>query len=391
MTASSFRPPFALLFAPFCRPFARALPRLLLLVTVATLGLAGACLAAEGLAAEGLAAEGRAPAPVFGSEVLLHGLWTLEQLAGSDCDRVIGPTGEPDASFPVLAPGAFIPARQPVPRARQGAIRRIAPPRGRKLVAITFDLCERANNVAGYNNLLINFLRANNAKATFFAGGKWMRSHPEAALQLMADPRFELGNHAWTHGNLALMTRAEIESQLRLAEVQYANLRAELALRAEAKGLGAELARVPQGFSIMRLPYGRSSEDSLNALAELGYLVIQWDVEGERDEELRTLDQLARSALAQVRPGSIILLHANAVPRMSLPILERLLPALRARGFELATVGELLRQGAPRAVREGYFTIPGDNLKYDAIFPGKGTLKPDAARPFTTVPVPPVQ
>jgi peptidoglycan-N-acetylglucosamine deacetylase len=340
------------------------------------------------LAASGLAGAQQTDAPR--STALLEALWTPAELAGTDADRVIGPVGEPDPSTPALAPGVTLAPRPPaVPKARQGAIRRVLPAKGRKLVAITFDLCERANNVAGYNNRIINLLRAQNARATFFAGGKWMRSHPEAALRLMADPRFEIGNHAWTHGNLGMMTRAEIDTQLRLTEVQYANLRAELVRRAAAMGMEAEAARVSEILALMRLPYGRSSETALNTLAELGYLVIQWDVDGEGDEELHSADALAKRALARVRPGSVILLHANAVPQKSYEILERLLSALRARGYETVTVGELLRLGTAQSVRKGYFTIPGDNLKYDAIFPGKGTLKPDPARPFATEPVPP--
>ncbi len=355
----------------------KTLPRLLALAVLL-------CLAVPGLAAQ----TEQAPR----STALLEALWTPAELAGTDADRVIGPVGEPDPSVPVLAPGVELAPRPPaVPPAQQGAIRHVVPAMGRKVVAITFDLCERANNVAGYNNRIINLLRAQNAKATFFAGGKWMRSHPEAALQLMADPRFEIGSHTWTHGNLGLMTRAEIDSQMRLTEIQHANLRAELVRRAAAKGLEAEGARVPQGLALMRLPYGRSSELALNTLAERGYPVIQWDVDGEGDEELHSADVLARRALARVRPGAIVLLHANAVPQKSYEILERLLPALRARGYELVTAGELLQAGRARSVRQGYFTIPGDNLQYDTIFPGKGTLKPDPTRPFATVPVPPAQ
>lgn len=363
---------------------AKAPPRVLagpVFTTAITLGLALVlCLAAAPRVAS-------AAAPA-----LLEALWTPAELAGTDADRIIGPVGEPDASVPSLAPGASLAPRPAAPpKALRGAIRRVDPARGRKAVALTFDLCERANNVAGYNNRIINLLRAQNAKATFFAGGKWLRSHTEAALQLMADPRFEMGNHAWTHGNLGLMTREEIDCQLRLTEIQHANLRAELARRAAAKGLAAEALRVPQSLRLMRLPYGRSSELALNTLAERGYLVIQWDVDGEGDEELHSAEVLARRALARVRPGSIILLHANAVPQKTYEILERLLPALRARGYELVTAGELLRLGPARSVRQGYFTTPGDNLRYDAIFPGKGTLKPDPARPFTTEPVPPAR
>jgi len=328
----------------------------------------------------------------FDSGALLQGLWTPAELAGSAADRVIGAVGEPDHTFPTALESATE-APPPVRPELRGVIRRVRLPRmgkdgGRKAVAVTFDLCERANNVAGYNNRIINLLRARGLKATFFAGGKWMRSHPEQALQLMADPRFEMGSHTWTHANLALMDQEQIRLQMRATQAQYALLRAELAQRAEARGLGQHLARVPQALRLMRLPYGRSSSLALEELAEAGYPVIQWDVEGERDEEEHAPAVLARRALAAVRPGSIVLLHANAVPQKSFAILERLLDGLRRRGYELVTVGELLRLGAPEAVADGYFTIPGDNLKYDVIFPGKGTLKPDPTRPYTTVPVP---
>lgn len=314
----------------------------------------------------------------------LLSLWTSEELAGSDSDRIIGAVTEPDGTTPT----GSMPAKGIGPAKQRGLIRRVNIPGERKVVAITFDMCERANNVAGYNNQIVNLLRGQRAKATFFMGGKWMRSHPEKAMQLMADARFELGNHNWTHGNLALMTEAEQRTQLDLAQRQYALLRRELAARAEAKGLETAMRAVPQSMRIMRLPYGRSSELALHTLGELGYDVIQWDVEGERDEELHTPEELASAALAAIRPGSIVLLHANAVPQKTYPLLQLLLAGLRQRGYELVTVSEMLRLGAPEYSQDGYFTTPGDNLRYDTIFPGKGTLKPDPTRPYTTTPVP---
>ena len=325
----------------------------------------------------------------FGSAALVspsHGLWSPAELAGTEADRVIGAVGEPDPSFP--QPTGREAVLPPVPPELRGVIRQVHVRGGRKVVALTFDLCERANNVAGYNNQIINLLRAGGHKATFFAGGKWMRSHPEKAMQLMADPRFELGSHTWTHGNLGLMDQAQIRAQMEPTQAQYALLRQELARRAEAKGLAAQMALVPKALPFMRLPYGRSSALALEELARAGYPIIQWDVEGERDEEENAPAILAQNALAAVRPGSIVLLHANAVPQKSFAILERLLRGLRKQGYELVTVSELLRLGTPEIVADGYFTTPGDNLKYDAIFPGKGTLKPDPPRPFTTVPVP---
>ena len=76
----------------------------------------------------------------------------------------------------------------------------------RKLIALTFDLCEQPGEIAGYDGAIFDYLRANGIKATFFAGGKWMRSHAERAQQLMSDPLFEMGNHSEAHRNLKLLS-----------------------------------------------------------------------------------------------------------------------------------------------------------------------------------------
>ena len=47
-------------------------------------------------------------------------------------------------------------------------------PPGVKLVALTFDLCETDGSIAGYDGRIVDLLRAEDVKATFFAGGKWM-------------------------------------------------------------------------------------------------------------------------------------------------------------------------------------------------------------------------
>jgi hypothetical protein len=74
-----------------------------------------------------------------------------------------------------------------------------------------------------------------------------------------------------------------------------------------------------------------------------------------------------------VRPGSIVLLHANQVPKDTAALVKALLPLLRQRGFATATVSELLAAGAPETVDDGYFSVPGDNRIYDTMFEDNGT------------------
>ncbi|GAB6126826.1 polysaccharide deacetylase family protein [Humidesulfovibrio idahonensis] len=281
-------------------------------------------------------------------------------------ERAIRHLSKADAAAPVrTSQRAALPA---LPETQRGIIRRVALPEGDRRVALTFDLCERTVHVTGYDARLVDALRAANAKATFFAGGKWLRSHPERAMQLMADGRFELGNHSWAHANMAVAPVAFRRQQVEWTSGQFDLLREELDQRLAARGLPTS-GRGP--LRLFRLPYGRGGADVAQDLNAQGYAVIQWDVVGEGgcgDAQRR-----AQALAEAVRPGSIVLLHANAVPKDTAELVRHLLPLLAARGYATATVSELLSAGKAETVDEGYFTTPGDNEVYDAMFAGYGT------------------
>ncbi len=308
----------------------------------------------------------------FGSRTLLHTLWFDGQLAGSESDLPRAALPVPDLRPPLRThPLRALP---PVPPARQQIITSVIPDGGRKIIALTFDLCERAPHLAGYQKDIVNFLRSRNVKATFFAGGKWMRTHPDKAMQLMADPLFEMGNHAWTHGNLALMDESEVREQIEWTQAQYELLFEELRMRARKRGVGREMSRVQPSLRTMRLPYGRNNEHTAEIMASMGLSIIQWSIEGEKDERARTVDQLVQWNLDKAQPGAIILMHANAVPQKTQELVPLLVRELGKRGYEFVTVSELLEMGPAVTVRDGYFDKPGDNRYVDTLFGGKGTL-----------------
>jgi len=261
-----------------------------------------------------------------GSQHTALDLWTTEQLAQplnpaqAQAERHIRPLPKPDTSPPARTTPLH--ATAPVSTAQSGIIRRVALPEGDRRVALTFDLCERAIHTTGYDAALVDALRAANARATFFAGGKWMRSHPERSMQLMADPRFELGNHSWTHANMFVVTPNEFDQQVQWANAQFELLREQLRRRLSTAGF----ADAPQtALRLFRLPYGRGNAATAARLNHMGLAVIQWDVVGEGGGNA---EQRAREILAEVRPGSIILLHANAIPHDTAGIVRHLLQLL---------------------------------------------------------------
>ena len=166
----------------------------------------------------------------FGSETLLKSCWSPEELLGQPEDGRILKQSDPHGSQP---PGRTSPIH-PLPRLapeRQNVIRHVNPSEGRKVVALTFDLCEGANEISGYDRDVVNYLRLNGVKATFFAGGKWMRSHPEKTLQIMADPLFEVGNHSWSHRDFRTITPEQMQQQILWTQAQYELLWEELRSR----------------------------------------------------------------------------------------------------------------------------------------------------------------
>jgi peptidoglycan/xylan/chitin deacetylase (PgdA/CDA1 family) len=264
------------------------------------------------------------------------------------------------------APGARVPppttaalAGAPVAAALRGSIRRVELPAGQKLVALTFDLCEAGNEIAGYDGALFDYLRAEKVPATLFVGGKWFLTHPERSRQLVADPLFEIANHSWTHWNLGVASGAGMRNQVTWAQAAYERV------RADTQALQCSMAHAPARMGLFRFPYGSCSRESLTHVNDNGLLAIQWDVDSGDPDPLLGSGTMSRVVLSQVRPGSIVLMHANGRGFRTAEALRTIIPALRAQGYGFVTVSDLLAAGRPVISDSCYNRTPGDTRIYD--------------------------
>ena len=254
----------------------------------------------------------------------------------------------------------------PVAPALQGSIRRVTLPAGRKLVALTFDLCEQPGEVAGYDGAIVDYLRANDVRATFFSGGKWLLSHAERAEQLVADTRFEIGSHGWSHRNVRGLAGEGLAAELDGPQAAFEATRARLATRQCMAG--GRLSQIPPRISLYRFPFGACNAAALSAAATRGLLSIQWDISTGDPDRNQSAAAIAGAVLRQVRPGSIVLMHANGRGYNTAAALPLLIPKLRAQGYQLVTVSELLAAGRPEIAQTCYDARPGDTDKYDRLF-----------------------
>jgi peptidoglycan-N-acetylglucosamine deacetylase len=245
---------------------------------------------------------------------------------------------------------------------QRGALRRVKLPAGRKLVALTFDLCEQPFEITGYQGGIVEFLRKNQIKATFFMGGKWMLTHRERAQQLMSDPLFEVANHSWEHRNLRVLSGRALIDEIRNAQLAYEQVRDELLAKQCTASDGARLAheQAPKRLALFRFPYGACSPAALTEVASQGLLPIQWDVSSGDPTFGMSAQAIRRQVLANVQPGSIVLFHANGRGWHTDGALPGVVAALTAQGYELVTISQLIAAGEPVMTATCYDSRPGD-------------------------------
>lgn len=304
-----------------------------------------------------------APAVAADRTALRDRCWSPAALSGSVEEKKsikgLHAFDQPPAAM-TLAPHAQ------VPKEWRGAIRRVKLPPGKKMVALTFDMCELPGEVAGFDAALVDYLRANAIKATFFSGGKWMRSHSERTRQLMADPLFEIGNHAEAHRNLRLLAgnalKEEIEGPQRAYELQRAALAGSQCVRGDDG-----FTTIPPRVGLFRFPFGACNQASLDAVNDAGLLAIQWDLSTGDPVPAQSADAIAQVML-RAKPGAIIIAHGNGRGFHTAEALAIAIPQMKARGYEFVTVSELLAQGTPEISATCYNTRPGDTDKYDMFF-----------------------
>lgn len=247
----------------------------------------------------------------------------------------------------------------------EGVIRRVKLPEGVKAVAFTFDMCELDTTTTGCDMAVMSFLREHGIPATLFMGGKWMRTHSQRVKEIMSEGEiFEIGNHNWSHGNCALLSEEGLRAQVLWTQAEYELLREEA---------GAD--DIPEVPGLFRLPYGRNNERSLKTLAGLGMRVIQWDVAAEAGDNSnpKRARRSAKIVAGMTRPGSILLFHANLVPKGTVNLLREVVDILKGEGYEFVKVSELLKMGEPETVRDGYFSRPKDNYALDKKYGADGT------------------
>jgi peptidoglycan-N-acetylglucosamine deacetylase len=206
--------------------------------------------------------------------------------------------------------------------------------RDRKEIALTFDACS-TREPSRYDARVTAALLAANAPATIFLGGSWAKEEVAQVRELASHPQFELGNHTYTHPHLPAL---KDESRIRAEIVRT---------QAEVKALTGHTPR------LFRPPYGEYDQRVIRIAGELGLVTVEYDLPSGDPDAHATKERLVQWVLSQARPGSIVVMHINHLKFHTAEALPDIITGLRARGFTLVTVGQLITALNPGSAAVG--------------------------------------
>jgi peptidoglycan/xylan/chitin deacetylase (PgdA/CDA1 family) len=186
----------------------------------------------------------------------------------------------------------------------------------RRAVAIGFD-----DGPTGETPAFVRMLERNRVHATFFMIGEQVTGAYRSTLLRELRDGDVLGDHTFTHPYLT--RTGDVRGQLQRTIAVIRSL---------------------TGYTpcVFRPPYGAYDAGVVRTARSLGLATVLWNVDpsdylqpGRRAIEGRVL--------SQVQPGSIIISHDGGGPRrQTLEAYPRIIATLRARGYRIVTIPELL-------------------------------------------------
>jgi len=212
-------------------------------------------------------------------------------------------------------PAPEAPAEPPKPPVIPGA-----PPQSgdidpsKPMIALTFD-----DGPSKYTSQILDILERYGVRATFCVVGNLVNARKDT-IGRASGLGCEIIGHSWDHRDLSKLTAGEIKKQLNDTSAAIESV----------TGIYPKLYRPP---------YGAVSSALKNTSAELGYALINWSID-PLDWSNRNADMVYKEIMTNVNNRAIVLSHD--LYGSTADAMERVIPELISRGYQLVTVTELM-------------------------------------------------
>lgn len=184
-----------------------------------------------------------------------------------------------------------------------------------KNLSISFDAAWGADDT----DKLLQILKDNDVKATFFLCGYWVDKYPEEVKKIAAAGH-DIGNHSNTHPHVAQLSKEENQQEIMKAHEKVKKL-------------------TNIDMILFRPPFGEYNDTVIDAAREINYYPIQWDVDS-LDWKGISAHEIASRVTSKAKNGSIVLFHNNS--DNILHGLTMVLEFFKCANKQIVPIGELI-------------------------------------------------
>lgn len=184
----------------------------------------------------------------------------------------------------------------------------------KSLVALTFD--DGPNS--SVTPRILDILKQENSKATFFVVGEAVKKHKEIVLRMKREGH-SLGLHSWDHKNYNKLSSKQRQGDIKLTQQAL-----------KAINIKTHFFRPPHGF--LSLPL-------LLSCAFKKITTVMWSYDSLDYKEKDSEALINKIRTADINSGDILLFHDDMeITAVALP---EIIKTLRSRGFDLVSLDEL--------------------------------------------------
>lgn len=198
----------------------------------------------------------------------------------------------------------------------------------KKTIAFTFD-----DGPSTYDLYIIDALVNSHSTATFYMVGNRMKSFPGSIDKMIAN-NMEVGNHTYDHKSLTALSDEQVKSQITRTNDLFFEM------------TGRKLTS-------LRPSYGNVNK---RVRVQVGMPVVLWSID-TLDWKSRNAEKVYDAIIKDAKDGDIVLMHS--LYESTQKAVEKVLPELYKRGFQVVSVGELAKlKGYDLANGSAVWSIP---------------------------------
>ena len=183
-------------------------------------------------------------------------------------------------------------------------------------IYLTFD----EGYEAGYTDEILEVLKMNEVKVTFFLTAHYVNTSEELVKQMIEDGHI-IGNHTVNHKSMPTLNNIEVEKEI-------------MDLHRIIK------EKFKYNMKYIRPPMGEFSEKTLDITNKLGYITTMWSFAYEdwNENKQPSKENAINKIIENVHSGEIMLLHGNSKTNME--ILDKIIKKIKSMGYTFDSLDE---------------------------------------------------